>query len=164
MSTFTLRLEESTQNVLEHHAAQIGCEPSDLVISFIERCLIEDGAFQDQPDEKERIQLRLGLVRKAGEYARAIQAHEGTRGDHTVETCRRLEADEEWMRDYRRFLGGADPFAAGIPLKRRINTRLGNRIKSAIGARSVKRPDGRPDVISVSHGIIQSATRLAPAD
>lgn len=148
----SLRLESELASVLSRRAEHLRRDRGEYAISLIERGLLQDGAFDHDPDEKLRFQDREWLVQYAVDTAKQI----GFRPDITVETFNRLERDDIWCERYRRFIGTSDIRAKGVALKSRINPRIGKRIKAAFGAASAARGDS----YSISNGIIQTATKL----
>ena len=97
------------------------------------------------PDERDRLGQKL-VWKVADAAAELWQADD--RPDITLRAIRRCQADPEWRRDYRTYVGAGT--AEEAARKRKINHLFGRRVRERIGAGRVKRgvPAGAGDVVA----------------
>lgn len=162
--TFSLRLEPSVHGAAIAMAESKGREPGDYVASLVIDGLLRAGAFDADPAEKAKLELREELLEQVVARARLVASrYEGAADipEHiTAIVCEEIAQDEEWKRNYETFIE-AGAFEKKIQLKNRINPKIGSRIKSALRLHSKKKPDGKVQTVHVTNGIIQIATALS---
>lgn len=160
----SIRLEASVFAAASDEARNESRDLNDFIGALIVDGLVARGAFDDDPDEKNKLLSRERLLAVVARTAKEIEARDGHREDITVATCRQLETDKEWLREYREFIE-AEPFDKKVPLKKRINPRIGARIAASLGYQARRREgnSGPAKTIPVTNSIIQLATALEPA-
>jgi hypothetical protein len=155
----SFRLALVIYNALLEEAQSQGRAIGDHVQRILTDYVIK-GLLLDEADSL-AFNLRTSLVDRAVQAAVGIQTTERILRDHIKRTFKSCEADEAWMRDYRKFIGG-DPFQRDNPLKTSINQEIGMSIRRALGA-TVAKSDGKPIKKPVANSIIRSFTELEPS-
>ena len=160
-TTLSLRFEPETFDILKTEASRRNRETGDYCMALIESALVASGAYAKNSAEPGRIAAREMLLNRVVEIAMQIEREDNqVREDITVEAVKRAEGESEWISAYARFVAPADPLAKGVPIKRRINPRFGSRVKSALGAETIKADGGRNAIAIATDSVIQSATKL----
>jgi hypothetical protein len=157
----SFRLPLAIYNPLREEAESEGREVGE----HLQRILIDYAIDKNLIATAEGVNygLRDNLAHRAVGVALAIHLGGGILRDHIKRTFRSCEDDADWLRDYRVYIGGGDPFQQANATKTLLNQHIGMKIRRALGA-TVATHNGKPVKKTVAGSIIRSFTEFVPSE
>ena len=86
-------------------------------------------------DDLDELKLYRSLSQRVADAAVQICEIEGFQKDITARAVQECQLDDNWTRDYARYIESDDIFQKGNPKKRNINPDFGYRVKTRLNAR-----------------------------
>lgn len=153
----SLRLDAAIHEALLQEAKAQGREIDEHIKRILAKYAFDKKLLEGT--SREEIEKRWSLVQRAVEVAISICRRDGFCPEITCKAVHECSQDPQWLADYE-FYVRDNAFKHGNPRKTKINREIGNSICKALGARAVKRADGKSKMVHVLGSIIQTYTVL----